>query len=488
MKTILLFLFILNQAAFGTSMKEDNFNISIFPVGSVDPANVQTAGQFILLHHLLRPLIKVDSQGQIEGDLVESWRVKDNFKHYTFKLKKDAKWSDGSAITTSDIEQSLRRQIKLNTANHFNFSSLEDVKIINEGEFSITLKESNILFIRQLSYPEFGVIKYKNSLPSYNITSGPYSLISQNDKETKIEINPYYPNFSKSAPKKVTFKNIPPNKLKEELETEALDFALPYSNSEEEIQSFVNHKSLKITEPHIGYTFWLSINPKSSLLNDASKKRFIQNLITKGTKAKVNEYKYIWKEADQLYLPDGLGRPSEEEIKKIWEDIETTSSKDGLVGKEIKFLTRTSFPFNKEIVHLLKIAGLNPIITEVNTGQEMWASIKKEKFDISLWSNDFSSLDLHENLQTTFNPIHTLVFTDEVDNQFQKELETALKIEDTFSRQIIYKDIAKKVLLKSYIAPIAYQKVVFIHKKQIDLSSWSSLFPEISLWKINIKK
>ena len=102
--------------------------------------------------------------------------------------------------------------------------------------------------------------------------------------------------------------------------------------------------------------------------------------------------------------------------------------------------------------------------------------------------NDFSSIDLHENLQTTFNPVHPLIITSKKDDQFQDDLRKALNTEDETERHKIYKEIAIRVLRDGYIVPIAYHKMVFIHKNSVDVSSWSKLFPEISLWKINIKK
>lgn len=485
---ITLSLILLPQAVIGKTVENNIFRVSVFPATEFDPASIKTAGQFIVLHQLIRPLTKLDKVGQIEGDLVESWRIKDDFKSFIFKIKADAKWSDGSAIRSIDVKDSLQRQLRLNTSNHFNFNIIENIAVINELEFSIKLKSSNSLFIRQVSYPEFGIVKIKDDAPDLTVTSGAYFLSKKDDKEILIEKNHYYKDFSTKAPKSVIFENIKPEQLHDSKEEKKFDFVIPYASDEKEIDSYIKRTSSDLTEPHIGYSYWLSINPKSTLLDTIEKKHTIQALINEGIEGKVKSFEYLWKPAKQLYLPDGLGRPADKDLNLIWQEITANVNIDTLKGKEIKILTRPNFIFNEAIIQTLKRANIHPKISTVTTFQELDEKRKEEEFDLILLSNDFSSIDLHENLQTTFNPLHPLIQTDKEDLQFQEHLKKALNAGDGSQRQEIYKEIAKKILAKGYIIPIAYQKLVFLHRKDIDISSWSTLFPEISLWKINIKK
>jgi ABC-type transport system substrate-binding protein len=489
MSTTILTLIILSLYTYpilGKTMKENSLKVSVFPVAEIDPSKVQTAGQFILLHHLLRPLTKLDSTGQIEGDLVESWRIKENYQLFIFKIKFDAKWSDGSNITSKDVKEALTRQIKLNTANHFNFENIKSIEILNDREFSIRLKKSDVLFIRQISYPEFGIVNFRDNKLDFLKTSGPFILEKQNEKALSLKKNNYYTSNSPETPTHVEFKLSKPSDVEEMIKKNELDFAVPHSTKEEVLKEIAKLENYKISEPHIGYSFWMSINPESTVINNIIKRRFIQNLIHTEITNTLKNYEYLWKEARQLYLPDGLGRLKENEVDDIWKQIKEDSKTNPFSGKEIHILTRTTFPFNSEIIQSFERSGIKTKVTVVETSQEMWAKQKEVNYDLCLRSNDFSSIDLHENIQTTFNPIHTLIHTDKEDDQFQKELQEALTIEDTGKRNEIYKMIASKVLLKGYIAPIAYYKIVFVHKKNIDLSSWSKLFPEISLWKIKL--
>ena len=55
-------------------------------------------------------LVRVNNVGtDIEGDLAESWDVSDDGTDYTFHLRPDAKFSDGSPVTADDVVFSIER-------------------------------------------------------------------------------------------------------------------------------------------------------------------------------------------------------------------------------------------------------------------------------------------------------------------------------------------------------------------------------------------
>ena len=55
-------------------------------------------------------LVRVNNVGtDIEGDLAESWDVSDDGSVYTFHLRPDAKFSDGSPVTADDVVFSIKR-------------------------------------------------------------------------------------------------------------------------------------------------------------------------------------------------------------------------------------------------------------------------------------------------------------------------------------------------------------------------------------------
>ena len=58
---------------------------------------------FIALTMCEAGLTQLDEKNVPVSDLAESWDVSDDGLEYTFHIRKDAKWSDGTALTANDF-------------------------------------------------------------------------------------------------------------------------------------------------------------------------------------------------------------------------------------------------------------------------------------------------------------------------------------------------------------------------------------------------
>ena len=234
----------------------DMFTASIYSSSDfLDPAAVQTAGKYIVLHQIIRPLIQLDQEGQIIGQLAESWRVKNDYKDFYFKLKQ-AKWSDGSNITSSDVKRSYERQMKLKTSNHFNFEIIKEIKIKNEREFSIYLKSRNIHFVRQLSYPEFGILSEEDcSRESGKLAlkkvSGAYVFKKYEDGAFYLTKNKHFEDHTSTSPENVKFEWGTKTDKLSKIKNGKLDFVIPFSQlTRKEINDLKNNNEYNFFYPY----------------------------------------------------------------------------------------------------------------------------------------------------------------------------------------------------------------------------------------------
>src|SRR3990167_1396010 len=90
----------------------------VFAVSAEPPnydCHANTSFAFI---HPVRPhystLLKFDSPNypKITGDLAESWTVAPDGLSYTFKLRRNVKFHDGSPMTSADVKASYERIVK----------------------------------------------------------------------------------------------------------------------------------------------------------------------------------------------------------------------------------------------------------------------------------------------------------------------------------------------------------------------------------------
>lgn len=171
-----------------------------FPIGKQipDPANIVWTGDWYMLDHLSSGLIQYDStKGRFREMLAERWEIFPNNTH-RFYIKKNIVFSDGSPITAHDFSATLKRLLIRKSSSHFplwdyvegceSLKSMQDecsgLKVVDNHTLDIKLKGRYRSFLLQLASPETGVWSSRDIQDDKNLTikatrfSGPYILES----------------------------------------------------------------------------------------------------------------------------------------------------------------------------------------------------------------------------------------------------------------------------------------------------------------------
>lgn len=118
--------------------------------GTIDPAKINDYTEYMGAVNLYDGLTTVDGKGNIIPQLAESWEVSDDNLTYTFYLKKDATFQDGSTVEAKDVVYTMQRLLAINEGPSYLFSDLIDpeaVKAINDHTVQITLNRVYAPFI-----------------------------------------------------------------------------------------------------------------------------------------------------------------------------------------------------------------------------------------------------------------------------------------------------------------------------------------------------
>ncbi len=98
--------------------KEFRFTLASDPP-SLDPATMTDAQSSIVAKAIYDGLMRLDPSGKPIPRIAESFSVSDDGKTYTFKLRQDAKWSNGDPVTAHDFEYSWKRALAPETASDY---------------------------------------------------------------------------------------------------------------------------------------------------------------------------------------------------------------------------------------------------------------------------------------------------------------------------------------------------------------------------------
>lgn len=98
--------------------KEFRFTLASEPP-SLDPALMVDAQSSIVASGLYEGLMRLSPAGLPENGIADSYTASDDGLTYTFKLRQDAKWSNGDPVTAHDFEYSWKRALAPETASDY---------------------------------------------------------------------------------------------------------------------------------------------------------------------------------------------------------------------------------------------------------------------------------------------------------------------------------------------------------------------------------
>lgn len=136
---------------------------------TLDPALSTDTSSAHYIVEIFSGLVKIDHDLRVVPELAESWTVSPDGKVYTFKIRQNAKFRDGKAVTAKDFKYSLERAADPATGSPVaeqylgdiigandkllgNARDVSGVKVIDDRTLEITIDAPKSYFIAQMTY------------------------------------------------------------------------------------------------------------------------------------------------------------------------------------------------------------------------------------------------------------------------------------------------------------------------------------------------
>jgi oligopeptide transport system substrate-binding protein len=185
---------------------------------TLDPLLAEDTSSSRISYDLFAGLVDFDQKNQVIPGMASSWDISNEGKTYTFHLRPNLKFSDGSPITAGDFVYSWQRLVDPKTASPYNFllNSIVNAKQIGAGALPpsalgvtavnnqtlvVKLTNPNPSFLSELTLPNAFVVSPENikkygkswTNPGNIVTSGAYELKEHVVNGYILAIkNPYY--------------------------------------------------------------------------------------------------------------------------------------------------------------------------------------------------------------------------------------------------------------------------------------------------------
>lgn len=349
-------------------------------------------------------LVRSRDGATLEPDLAESWEISDGGLTYTFRLR-DAKFSDGSQVTTGDVVFSLTRlRDDPESVQSAMYKIMEEVTAPDDQTVVIKLTEPSTPFLATLAMfsaaivPEKAVKELGDEYGVRPVGAGAFRMAEWRRGEVvKIERNPYY--WEEGLPKLdgVEWYNIADDNTRIlKVQAGELDAAIfiPFNRIPDlEDDANINvHLDPSTREDHLLLNHdnkWLANKKVRQALNMAIDVKSIVDVVTFGYGKPANSYipaGALYYNADNpnyAYDPD--------KAKAIL-------GAEGATGITLTNVVAAGDKVEEQIAIMLKDqlgkVGVNVDIRKVDPGQ-IWDMFVSGDYDISVayWTNDIIDPD-----------------------------------------------------------------------------------------------
>lgn len=127
---------------------------SLGPISTLNPLYATSDAEQTAARLIFSSLYQYDETGHLTSDLASSTSVNENGTHYTVKLRPDARWQDGDAVTANDVIFTIKLIKDPNARSNLavNWQDIS-VKALNQATVEFTLPAAYAAFSQALTFP-----------------------------------------------------------------------------------------------------------------------------------------------------------------------------------------------------------------------------------------------------------------------------------------------------------------------------------------------
>lgn len=331
--------------------------------GTTDPAGSIALTYLAYSVSALDELLTYDESGEIEYRAAESYEVNDDSTVWTFHLREDALWSDGSPVTSADFLNTITRA--LDPASGSGYANylfpIENAEAIYNGEADMSmlgvetpddntlvfhLSEPCVYFLDLLRLPVYtpSCSKYADSVdsgwdkdPDTSLANGPFRLAEYvPDQYFVLEKNEYYWNAEAIKLDTITYRFFDDTQsMANAYEAGEVDVATSLSSTV--MEAYEGTEDLFVTDQIATRYIYMNLNVKPlddvrvrEAINLAIDREELCKIVGNDTEPTYNLVaKYMKDKSTGEYFVDEAEQPFEENIQRAQELLAQAGYPDG---------------------------------------------------------------------------------------------------------------------------------------------------------------
>lgn len=496
-----------NSSKAKVESEEQVLNVTISEeIPSLDTAKSMNGTSAHVMQNIFEGLYVLDEKDNPVPGVAKSFEKSTDGKTYIFHLRKDAKWSNGDAVTAHDFVYSWQRTVKPETASQsaYMLFYIKNAETINKGTLSadqlgvkaiddvtleVQLEKPIPYFIHLLPLPIYlpqhkSFVEGKGSKyglePEHMIYNGPFVLSEwKHEQEFKLKRNDTYWDKNNVKLKEINFHIVKDTATAVNLyETNSID-RTPINSSF--VDKYKGKRDFHTTKDSA--IAMLRFNQKNSVLANIKIRQSLSMALNK--EAVVNHFLNNGATAAQGLVPEGYKNEKDgkdfrkengdlavynvEKAKNLWEDAKKEL---GVEHITLEFLTfeqdqaKQTAEYMKEELEK-NLQGLTIKIKQQPFKQKLQLE-QTGQYDMSMvvWGPDYKDPISYLELFTTDNPNNKMSYSNQHYDELINNAKNDLVLEDQKRWKAMQE--AEKILLEgAAIAPLYHTGSAYVQKEYV---------------------
>lgn len=262
---------------------------------SLDPQVDTAVNDFRILVNIYDGLVRYKPGSlKVAPDLAKSWEISDDGKTYTFHLRHDVKFQDGTPFNAKAVKFDFDRMLVEDNPYHdtgpfplaFFFSAIKSTEVVDDYTVRFHLKHPFAPLLSDLAYPTgllvspTAVKKYGKKYGRHPVGTGPFEFVQWvENQKVVLKRNPDYWNGAPKL-KAVVFEPISDNNTRSvKMLSGGLD--LMVGTPADMIQKFQSNSQFKVYSKAGPHVWFLILNMKKGPFKDKRVRQAVNYAINK---------------------------------------------------------------------------------------------------------------------------------------------------------------------------------------------------------------